>query len=87
LDLPILGELGRCHGLSSHFGILVDGTVVPCCLDKEAAIALGNVQDAPLADILGSPRAMAILNGFGSGKLVEELCQKCQYIERFKVTS
>ncbi|MFL5813145.1 MAG: radical SAM/SPASM domain-containing protein [Bdellovibrionia bacterium] len=84
LDLPILGELGRCHGLSTHFGILVDGTVVPCCLDKEGAIALGNVQHTPLAEILDSPRAMAVLNGFRDGKLVEELCQKCQYIERFK---
>jgi MoaA/NifB/PqqE/SkfB family radical SAM enzyme len=84
LDLPPMGALGRCHGLSSHFGILVDGTVVPCCLDKEGAIALGNLQSAPLAEILESPRALAVLNGFRNGKLVEDLCQRCQYIERFK---
>jgi radical SAM protein with 4Fe4S-binding SPASM domain len=84
LDLPVLGELGRCHGLSTHFGILVDGTVVPCCLDKEGVIELGNIKDRELSEILESPRATEILNGFRKGKLVEALCQKCQYIERFK---
>ncbi len=84
LDLPILGTRGTCHGLSSHFGILVDGTVVPCCLDKEAAIPLGNIGEAEILEILGQPRAQAILRGFRDGKLVEDLCQRCQYIERFR---
>ncbi len=84
LDLPPLGTAGRCHGLSTHFGILVDGTVVPCCLDKEGSIPLGKIQDEPLLDILKSPKAQRILKGFRDGKLVEDLCQRCQYIERFK---
>lgn len=84
LDLPVLGTKGTCYGLSTHFGIQVDGTVVPCCLDKEAAIPLGKIQDQPLMDILNSDRAKAILNGFKSRKLVEDLCQRCQYIKRFK---
>jgi MoaA/NifB/PqqE/SkfB family radical SAM enzyme len=84
LDLPILGVKGRCHGLSSHFGILVDGTVVPCCLDKEGAIPLGSALKQPLLEILDSPRSQAILKGFRNRKLVEDLCQRCQYIERFK---
>jgi radical SAM protein with 4Fe4S-binding SPASM domain len=84
LDIPTLGTKGTCYGLKSHFGILVDGTVVPCCLDKEAAISLGNVQEQPIHQILSSQRAMDILNGFKNHKLVEELCQKCQYIERFQ---
>jgi MoaA/NifB/PqqE/SkfB family radical SAM enzyme len=83
LDLPVLGSSGTCHGLSSHFGILVNGTVVPCCLDKEGAIPLGNVNDRPIADILGGSRAQAILKGFRERRLVEKLCQRCQYIERF----
>lgn len=83
LDLPVLGTQGRCHGLSSHFGILVDGTVVPCCLDKEATIPLGKVQEAPILDILGSRRAQDIVKGFRNRQLVENLCQRCQYIERF----
>ncbi len=83
LDLPILGNSGSCYGLSSHFGILVDGTVVPCCLDKEGSIPLGDIQLQPLTDILNSPRSVAILEGFRKKKLVENLCQRCQYIERF----
>ena len=83
VDLPVLGTSGTCYGLSSHFGILVDGTVVPCCLDKEGAIPLGNVNDQPITDILGGHRAQEILKGFRERRLVEKLCQRCQYIERF----
>ncbi len=83
LDLPMLGTSGTCHGLSTHFGILVDGTVVPCCLDKEGSIPLGNIKDRSVSDILGSARAQAILKGFRERRLVEELCRRCQYIERF----
>ena len=87
IDLPVLGTNGTCYGLSSHFGILVDGTVVPCCLDKEAAIPLGHVNDAPILEILGSSRSQAIIRGFKENKLVEDLCQRCQYIERFDKSS
>lgn len=83
LDLPVLGTSGTCYGLRSHFGILADGTVVPCCLDKEGAIPLGSLVNTPLADILGGERARRMLKGFHERKLVEDLCQRCQYIERF----
>ncbi len=83
LELPVLGDHGRCYGLSSHFGILVDGTVVPCCLDKEGAIPLGHLRERSLIEILDSERAREMLEGFRAGKLVEELCRRCQYIERF----
>lgn len=83
IDLPILGESGTCYGLRSHFGVLVDGTVVPCCLDKEGNIPLGNLMETPLKEILGSPRARNMVQGFRDRKLHEELCKRCQYIERF----
>jgi len=83
LELPILGTEGTCKGLDNHFGILVDGTVVPCCLDKEAAIPLGNINNQEISEILGSSRAKSILDGFRKRKLVADLCQRCQYIERF----
>ena len=83
IDLPALGTSGRCYGLSSHFGILVDGTVVPCCLDKEATIALGNIQEQQILEILASRRAQDIVKGFKQKQLIENLCQRCQYIERF----
>lgn len=84
LDLPVLGTQGTCKGLSSHFGVLVDGTVVPCCLDKEAGIPLGNVAHEEVTEILASDRAQKILKGFRGRRLVESLCQRCQYIERFQ---
>ncbi len=83
LDLPVLSSAGTCYGLSSHFGILVDGTVVPCCLDKEGKIPLGNINSTPLSDILGGERARAMLRGFQERRLVEDLCRRCQYIQRF----
>ena len=86
LDLPVLGTSGTCKGLSTHFGVLAEGTVVPCCLDKEAAIPLGNVLGQTIPEILASDRAKAILKGFRERRLVEELCQKCQYIDRFKIS-
>lgn len=83
LDLPVLGTKGTCKGMSTHFGVLVDGTVVPCCLDKEGSIPLGKIQEQPLLEILDNPRSQALLEGFRRRKLVEGLCQRCQYIERF----
>lgn len=87
LDLEILGSQGTCYGLKSHFGILVDGTVVPCCLDKEGVIPLGNIQSTPIRDILMSPRARSMVQGFQKRTLVEELCKRCNYIERFSLNS
>ncbi len=84
LALPEVGPHGTCHGLKSHFGVLVDGTVVPCCLDKEGTIPLGNLHRHPLRDILRSPRAQAMAQGFRSGVLVEDLCRRCDFIERFQ---
>ena len=84
LDIPILQERGTCYGLRSHFGILADGTVVPCCLDKEGTIPLGNIDDKNILEILDGSRAQKILKGFREGRLEEELCKRCSYIERFQ---
>ena len=72
-----------CHGLGDHFGILSDGTVVPCCLDSDGVIALGNVFTEDLSEILASPRAVAIREGFQHRKAPEELCRRCGYARRF----
>ena len=83
MSADFIGESVFCYGLRDHFGILVDGSVVPCCLDREGAITLGNVFEAQLADILTSPRAEAILHGFDRRCAVEELCKRCGYATRF----
>jgi len=83
LDLPVIGQTGTCYGLSSHFGILACGTVVPCCLDKEGNIPLGNVNEKSVESILALEKAKTILDGFKKRKLVEELCMRCDYVTRF----
>ena len=77
------GQL-TCYGMRSQFGILCDGTVVPCCLDSEGVINLGNVFSQPLTEILESPRAKAIAEGFRNHKAVEDLCRRCPFAEKFK---
>lgn len=72
-----------CHGLRDHFGILSDGTVVPCCLDREGAINLGNIFEASVEEILNTPRAKAMVSGFSCRRATEELCRKCGYARRF----
>lgn len=83
LELPYRGTQGRCNALIGHIGVHADGTVVPCCLDKEAQIPLGNCLKENLLDILKSPRAQSMKKGFERGVLIEKLCQHCSYIGRF----
>lgn len=72
-----------CYGLKDHFGILCDGTVVPCCLDSDGIIALGSIFREPLSDILTSPRARAMAEGFSCRRATEDLCRRCGYARRF----
>lgn len=81
--ISTIAEKGFCHGLRDHLGILVDGTVVPCCLDSEGTINLGNIFNNSLEDILNSHRAKNIYNGFSRRERVEELCKRCGYSTRF----
>lgn len=75
---------GYCHGLSKQIAILADGRVVPCCLDGDGIVELGNLHTINLGKILASERACTIVNGFKEGHAVEELCQKCSYKKRFE---
>lgn len=83
LDAPTQSDKVFCYGMRDHIGVLCDGTVVPCCLDHEGDIALGNLLYEDLADILNSPRAKAIYDGFCTGNAPEELCRRCGYATRF----
>jgi len=74
---------GTCQGLSSHIAILASGKVVPCCLDCDGIIDLGDLHESSLEAILSSKRAVSILEGFKERRAVEELCQKCSYKTRF----
>lgn len=68
-----------CYALRKQVGILVDGTVVPCCLDHDGAIKLGNIFNDSLENILDSPRAKALYDGFSKHIAAETFCQRCEY--------
>jgi len=77
------GENVFCYALRDQIGVLCDGTVVPCCLDHEGTLALGNLFTQELQEILDSPKAQAIYDGFTNRKATQELCRKCGYARRF----
>lgn len=74
---------GYCHGLVDQIAILCDGTVVPCCLDSEGKIPLGNIFKSTLEKILASPLATSIKQGFNNKKMTHPLCKTCSYARRF----
>ncbi|WP_411170407.1 radical SAM/SPASM domain-containing protein [Clostridium sp. MB05] len=82
INLSLLSEEVFCHGLRDQMGILLDGTVVPCCLDSEGKIPLGNIFTESLEDILKSERARNIYDGFSRRRAVEDLCKRCGYAKR-----
>ncbi len=83
-DREEIDRKGFCYGLREQVAILVDGTVVPCCLDKEGIINLGNINNENFDDIVQSKRAQALYYGFSKREAVEALCRKCGYRNRFR---
>ncbi len=78
-------ETGYCYALKDQLAILVDGTVVPCCLDSNGIINLGNIYNNDLSEIIGSSRYQEMRIGFCNRKVTEELCKHCSYKERFDI--
>ncbi|WP_078552586.1 radical SAM/SPASM domain-containing protein [Bacillus alkalicellulosilyticus] len=74
---------GFCYGLRNQAGILANGTVIPCCLDGEGVINLGNVNEQDFSEIVAGERATKLVEGFSRREAVEELCRKCGYRKRF----
>ncbi|GLC31336.1 radical SAM/SPASM domain-containing protein [Clostridium omnivorum] len=83
LQLEESDNKGFCYGLKDQIAILVDGTVVPCCLDGEGIINLGNIKESSFETIINDKRAKDIYEGFSRHEVVEELCKKCDYRRRF----
>ena len=82
-NAEIKGDRFFCYGLKDQFGILSDGTVVPCCLDSDGVINLGNIFTEDIEAILNSERARTITEGFAKGEASEDLCKRCGYAQRF----
>jgi radical SAM protein with 4Fe4S-binding SPASM domain len=78
-----LGGAGYCNCLKYQAAILVDGTVVPCCLDNNGVMKLGNIKTESFDSIIESKRARAIYDGFNRKEISEEMCRKCGFRQRF----
>ena len=83
-DAECMGDDVFCYGLADHFGILSDGRIVPCCLDADGEITLGNAFEDKIEDVIASDRAKSIRDGFKTRHAPEPLCQRCGYARRFK---
>jgi radical SAM protein with 4Fe4S-binding SPASM domain len=83
LDPGLEDENGFCLGLSRQAAVLAGGEVVPCCLDKDGVMSLGNIREKPLGEILSCERARKIIEGFARRRPAEELCRKCRFKRRF----
>ena len=77
-------ECGSCMGLRTHIGILVDGSIVPCCLDYNGYLKLGNIYKDDLSIILNSDKVKNMIDGFKNNKKIEELCKHCNFYDRKK---
>ena len=78
-------ENGYCYALKDQLAILVDGTIVPCCLDSNGIINLGNIYKNNLKEIINSSRYQKMRMGFCNRKVTEELCKHCSFKERFDI--
>ena len=83
MNIEPLGDSGFCHGLRDHFGILVDGTVVPCCLDSNGSINLGNIFNESIEEIQKKERYKKLKKSFQDRKPCEALCKSCTFKEKF----
>ncbi len=70
----------NCYALRDHIAILADGQIVPCCLDADANMQLGNIFTDELSEILQSERAQNIKKGFEQRKVVEPICATCGFM-------
>lgn len=81
LDNEYYNEIGSCRGTRDHIGILVDGTVIPCCLDSAGIINLGNIYKQELNDIINGELFNELKCGFMNNKKCHELCRKCNFYD------
>ena len=83
INAPVQGEEFFCYALRQHFAVLCDGSIVPCCMDSDGVLTLGNIFRDDVSEVLSSDRAKAMLRGFEGRKASEELCRRCGYAQRF----
>lgn len=79
-----ISNTGYCRGLKDQIAILVNGDVVPCCIDQEGDIKLGNIHINTIDEILESNKAKELIENFQNNKLIHPLCKRCGFRTRFE---
>lgn len=85
LENEFISDKGKCWGLRNQIAILSNGDVVPCCLDQDANIKLGNIFCQDIEEIINSEYSKEIIKGFENNKLIHNLCKRCGFINKFKI--
>lgn len=68
-----------CLGLRHHFGVLATGEVVPCCADHGGRLAIGSINEKPLANILGGPAASLLRDSIAGKTPMPSYCASCGF--------
>lgn len=70
-----------CYGMKDHIGVLCDGSVVPCCLDYDGNLALGNLFDNTLEEILCSKKAVFFRESLNKKTSPSLMCKTCGFAQ------
>ena len=84
MDSNVISECGTCWGLRNQVAILVNGDVVPCCLDENGEINLGNIYKSTFEEILDNNLAKKLIKGFEENKIIHNLCKRCGFRSKFE---
>ena len=84
INKEVIIEKGRCLALKEQIAILVDGTVVPCCLDNNGVIPLGNIFEESIEEILNRPKSVEIKKNFENNIISCDLCKTCGFLKRLE---
>jgi radical SAM protein with 4Fe4S-binding SPASM domain len=74
-----VGVPKTCYALKDHIAILSDGSIVPCCLDADAHLRLGNIFTDDLGEVLHTKKALLIKEGFANKVAIENFCRVCGF--------
>ena len=83
MENEIISEEGTCWGLRNQVAILVNGDVVPCCLDGEGIIKLGNIFEESFENIINSEYSKEFIKAFEENKVIHQLCKRCGFRGKF----
>lgn len=81
IDKAELANTGICHVVKGQLRFLLDGAVVPCCLDAKGVMRLRGIKTTPLEEILNSKHAIEMKQGFEHNILIEKMCRTCCFRE------